>query len=176
MARRLETEAKHILSRKPRDFANFVATPEEKDRFTWHFLIFGLKDCPYEGGFYWGKLRFPRDYPFKPPRILMNTPSGRFEIQQPICTSFSDFHPETWDPSWSVQTIVLGLISFMLSEELTAGGIRAVPAQRQLLASRSLEFNFKKEKEFAGLFGGWFHQIGIDGETKKAIEVSQEEE
>ena len=143
--------------------------PEEKDIFTWHFLVYGLKDCPYEGGFYWGKLKFPRDYPFKPPRILMNTPSGRFEIQQPICTSFSDFHPETWDPSWSVQTIVLGLISFMLSDEFTAGGIRASEGKRKLMAKESLEFNFKKEKEFVGLFGEYFRFVGIDGDTKQAI-------
>jgi ubiquitin-conjugating enzyme E2 J2 len=37
--------------------------------FEWHFLVFGLKDCPYEDGFYHGKLTFPRDYPFKPPGI-----------------------------------------------------------------------------------------------------------
>lgn len=31
------------------------------------------------GGYYWGKLVFPREYPFKPPRIEMTTPSGRFQ-------------------------------------------------------------------------------------------------
>ena len=164
-----------MSKRRVQDYANFVAVPEEKDIFTWHFLVFGLQDCPYEGGFYWGKLRFPKDYPFKPPRILMNTPSGRFEIQQPICTSFSDYHPESWDPSWSVQTIVLGLISFMLSEELTAGGMRAADSKRKLMATQSLEFNFKKEKEFTELFGTYFDKIGIDPKTKTSFSVSQEE-
>ena len=116
---------------KRQDLANFIATPQENDIHTWHFLIFGLLECPYEGGFYWGTLLFPRDYPFKPPRIKMFTPQGRFEINYPICTSFSDYHPETWDPSWSVQTIVLGLISFMLSEEMTAGGVRTTPEKKQ---------------------------------------------
>ena len=31
------------------------------------------------GGYYWGKLVFPKEYPFKPPRIEMTTPSGRFQ-------------------------------------------------------------------------------------------------
>ena len=33
----------------------------------------------YKGGYYWGKLVFPQDYPYKPPSILMITPSGRFK-------------------------------------------------------------------------------------------------
>lgn len=31
------------------------------------------------GGYYHGKLVFPRDFPFKPPKIIMITPSGRFK-------------------------------------------------------------------------------------------------
>lgn len=69
---RLSKEHKMILERK--DLANFIAAPEERDIYSWHFLIFGLKDCPYEGGFYWGALQFPNDYPFKPPRIKFFTP------------------------------------------------------------------------------------------------------
>ena len=152
--RRLIFEHKKILQRK--DLANFVASPEEKDIHTWHFLVFGLQDCPYENGFYWGTLLFPKDYPFKPPRIKFMTPQGRFEINYPICTSFSDYHPETWDPSWSVQTIVLGLVSFMLSEEMTAGGIRTTVEKKKQLALESLAFNFKKEAQFTELFGAWF--------------------
>ena len=31
------------------------------------------------GGYYHGKLLFPDGYPFKPPGIMMLTPSGRFQ-------------------------------------------------------------------------------------------------
>ena len=165
--RRLQTEHKIILKRK--DLANFVASPEEKDIHIWHFLVFGLQDCPYEGGYYWGTLIFPRDYPFKPPRIKYFTPQGRFEVNYPVCTSFSDYHPESWDPSWSVQTIVLGLISFMLSDEMTAGGIRTTTEKKVKLAKESLAYCFKKEEQFVELFGDYFEQIGIDPVTKKAV-------
>lgn len=44
----------------------------------WHYCIFGLDNSsPYEGGYYHGKLIFPEQYPFKPPGIMMITPSGR---------------------------------------------------------------------------------------------------
>ena len=64
----------------------------------------------------------------------------------------------------------------MLSDELTAGGVRAADGKRRLMAAQSLEFNFRKEKEFVGLFGATFALVGIDGNTKKAIQVDPQEE
>ena len=68
----------------------------------------------YAGGFYHGKLIFPKDYPFKPPRIMMMTPNGRFQTNTRLCLSISDFHPDLWNPAWSVATILTGLLSFMV--------------------------------------------------------------
>ena len=42
------------------------------------------------------KVVFSPQYPYRPPSILMLTPSGRFAIQQKLCLSISDFHPESW--------------------------------------------------------------------------------
>lgn len=76
---------------------------------------------PYEGGKYLGKLVFPKDYPFGPPEISMITPSGRFTPNMPLCLSISSYHRETWNPAWSVGTILTGLLSFMTGEEITTG-------------------------------------------------------
>lgn len=73
----------------------------------------------YTGGYYHGKLVFPPDYPFKPPRISMITPNGRFATNKRLCLSISDFHPDTWNPAWSVATILTGLLSFMVSNSTT---------------------------------------------------------
>lgn len=67
-----------------------------------------------------------------------------------------------------MQTIVLGLISFMLSNEMTAGGIRTTDEKKKQLAAESVTYNFKKERQFIELFGAYFDQIGIDPVTKKA--------
>jgi hypothetical protein len=66
-----------------------------------------------------GKLVFPSDYPFKPPSIRMITPNGRFQVDTRLCLSMSDFHPGTWNPSWSVATILNGLLSFMVRKQKT---------------------------------------------------------
>ena len=38
---------------------NFIAAPEEDNMFKWHFVVFGLPDAPYKGGYYMGVLEFP---------------------------------------------------------------------------------------------------------------------
>ena len=79
-----------------------------------HYVVKGPEKTPYEGGFYHGKLIFPVEFPFQPPSIYMTTPNGRFKVNTRLCLSISDFHPDTWNPAWSVSTILTGLLSFMV--------------------------------------------------------------
>lgn len=44
----------------------------------------------------------------------MTTPNGRFKVNTKLCLSNTDFHPDTWNPAWSVSTILTGLLSFMV--------------------------------------------------------------
>ena len=52
----------------------------------------------------------------------MITPNGRFATNKRLCLSISDFHPDTWNPAWSVATILTGLLSFMVRERERGGG------------------------------------------------------
>lgn len=75
---------------------------------TYIFCEFLVQPVPafyiiFIGGFYHGKLIFPPDFPFKPPSIFMLTPSGRFQTNTRLCLSISDFHPDTWNPAWTVR-------------------------------------------------------------------------
>ena len=151
---RLLHEYKQALKRGPLD--NFIALPEPENILEWHYCIFGLQDCPYEGGFYHGKLVFPADFPLKPPAILMLTPSGRFETHKRICTSFSDYHPEHWNPLWSVETILVGLISFMTTDDMTVGGVRSPEFLKREFASHSLTYNLKNIAKFTEMFADYF--------------------
>lgn len=58
-----------------------------------------------------------------------------------ICTSFSDFHAGSWNPAWSVATILTGLLSFMLSDEITTGSIRGTDAEKKAFAASSHAWN-----------------------------------
>ncbi|KAG7388332.1 Ubiquitin-conjugating enzyme E2 J2 [Phytophthora pseudosyringae] len=127
------------MQRKPVDYIQ--AVPLETNILEWHYVITGTKGTPYEGGFYHGKLKFPPEYPMKPPSVMMSTPNGRFKTNQRLCLSMSDFHPETWNPMWSVSSILTGLYSFMLENQATLGSISTTDAQKRKYAVASLETN-----------------------------------
>ncbi|POM76799.1 Ubiquitin-conjugating enzyme E2 [Phytophthora palmivora] len=127
------------MQRKPVEYIQ--AVPLETNILEWHYVITGTKGTPYEGGFYHGKLKFPPEYPMKPPSVMMITPNGRFKTNQRLCLSMSDFHPETWNPMWSVSSILTGLYSFMLENQATLGSISTTDAQKRKYAATSLETN-----------------------------------
>nr|CAG8473257.1 4526_t:CDS:2 [Entrophospora candida] len=103
-----------------------IAKPLENNILEWHYVIRGPPDTPYHNG------EYHVDYPFKPPSIRMITPS--------------DFHPSSWNPSWSVATILNGLLSFMTGDEATTGSIKTSDTDKRIFASRSHQFNMKDPK------------------------------
>ncbi|KAK8736122.1 hypothetical protein OTU49_004833 [Cherax quadricarinatus] len=128
-----------------------MAEPLPSNILEWHYVVEGPEQSLYEGGYYHGKLVFPMEYPFRPPSIYMITPSGRFKTNTRLCLSISDFHPDTWNPAWSVATILTGLLSFMLEKSPTFGSIETSDYEKRQLAQQSLSFNMK-DKVFTELF------------------------
>lgn len=120
-----------------------VARPLPNDILEWHYVLEGSEGTPFTGGFYHGKIRFPPEYPFKPPGITMITPSGRFMTQKKICLSMSDYHPELWNPMWSVSSILTGLLSFMMDNNPTTGSVNTTVEEKKRYAKDSLAFNCK---------------------------------
>ncbi|GIY96846.1 ubiquitin-conjugating enzyme E2 J2 [Caerostris extrusa] len=109
------------------------AHPLNSNILEWHFAVIGPEDTPYKGGVYHGKLIFPSEFPFKPPSIYMITPNGRFKCNTRLCLSISDFHPDTWNPAWSVSTILTGLLSFMVEKNPTLGSIETSDYEKKIL-------------------------------------------
>ncbi|PBK98889.1 ubiquitin-conjugating enzyme E2 6 [Armillaria gallica] len=132
------------MQREPPPFV--WAVPDEKNILTWNYIIRGPPDSPFAGGEYHGLLLFPSEYPFKPPGIKMLTPSGRFHPDKKICFSMSDFHPGSWNPAWSVATILTGLLSFMLSDEMTTGSVTSSDTHKRTYAQRSHGWNLTQAR------------------------------
>jgi ubiquitin-conjugating enzyme E2 J2 len=145
----MATNMKAAVKRLTREYENIqknppefiTAHPSESNILEWHYILTGAPNTPYSEGQYWGSLIFPPDYPFAPPAIRMHTPSGRFQPSTRLCLSISDFHPKSFNPAWSVSTILIGLMSFMNSEEMTAGSISGTTAERKWYAARSRWWN-----------------------------------
>ena len=109
-----------------------------------HFTIKGPTASPYEGALYHGRLLIPSEYPLKPPSIYFLTPSGRFAVDTKICLSISDFHAETWNPSWSLRTALLAISAFMAQETPGAiGYIQVNEPDRRRMAKSSTKWKCK---------------------------------
>eukprot|EP00088_Acartia_fossae_P064368 TRINITY_DN791_c0_g1_i1.p1 TRINITY_DN791_c0_g1~~TRINITY_DN791_c0_g1_i1.p1 ORF type:complete len:218 (-),score=12.42 TRINITY_DN791_c0_g1_i1:551-1204(-) len=147
-----------------------VAEPLPSNLLVWHYVVTGPEDSPYKGGMYHGKLVFPREFPFKPPSIYMITPNGRFEINKRLCLSISDYHPDTWNPSWSVSTILTGLLSFMLETTPTLGSIESPDREKRKLAFNSVEHNLGN-KTFCELFPDLKHKAEAEIERRKTASL-----
>lgn len=118
--------------------------PNAGNSFEIHFVIEGEQSTHYYGGQYWGKLVMPPTYPNAPPDLIFFTPSGRFVPGKKVCTSFTAYHPETWSPLWTLNNLLLGIISFMNENASTAGSIDSCSyIERRELAAKSWEFNAK---------------------------------
>lgn len=128
-----------------------VTVPLSSNILEWHYVILGPPDSPYEGGLYHGKLIFPPNFPFRPPSVYMITPSGRFRPNTRLCLSISDFHPESWNPVWTVGSILIGLQSFMLEDTKALGTVKCTTEQKKQFASESKQFNLQNP-QFCSLF------------------------
>uniref|UniRef100_A0A7S4K280 UBC core domain-containing protein n=1 Tax=Odontella aurita TaxID=265563 RepID=A0A7S4K280_9STRA len=139
---------------------------EEDDLYKCHFLL-TFDSGVYAGGEYHGLLNLPQDYPMAPPRISFFTPSGRFETGERVCVSFSDYHPELWNPSWGIESVLVGLQSFMQEECPEAlGSTISSAAKRRKLSSESHVFNMKDE---------CYQQLFANENKEKAWEGGSEE-
>ncbi|OMH81613.1 Ubiquitin-conjugating enzyme E2 J1 [Zancudomyces culisetae] len=119
----------------------FTAFPTEDNIFDWHFTIRGPPGTPFSGGKYHGRIILPSEYPLKPPSVIFMTKNGRFETNKKICLSFTEYHPETWLPSWGIRTVLLAIISFLPTKgEGAIGSLDHSDEVRMSLAKDSNNF------------------------------------
>jgi ubiquitin-protein ligase len=126
-------------------FPNLILKPSEDNLGLWYFVVYDLKDTEYDTGIYLGKVILPPKYPFKAPDFQFLTPSGRFEINKKLCTSFTGYHQELYSPSWNIVSMCAGLISFMtdsadLVESKGIGGMSSTTEFKQQTAKDSKNY------------------------------------
>lgn len=147
--KRVEKDTKEFIQDTP-DFARkiYVSESDMKNIF---FLIEGPTGTPYEGGEYVIQLILTDQYPMEPPSFKMLTPSGRFIVGSPICTSFSNYHKETWSPCYNFNTIIKSLISFMIDSTTShIGAMISTDIEKREFARKSKQYNI--DYEYSKLF------------------------
>merc|ERR1712224_182696 len=109
-------------------------------------LVVGPRDTPYEGGFYMFKIKFPKDYPHKPPHVDFLTTDRyiRFNPNLYQCGKVCLSILGTWSgPSW---TSVMNLRSVLLSLQslLQEYPIRNEPGYETTTESNRGSINYNK--------------------------------
>lgn len=159
------------LNLDPPEFIH--AAPNPRNIFEWYYVLEGPPGTPYYRGMYLGMLKFPKEYPFKPPTIMMLTPNGRFQTNTRLCLSISDFHPESWNPAWTVTTILVGVLSFMTGNQASFGSMNSSQTTRQQFAENSISWCLGNST-FCELFPELREKIDADPSLPKTT-VAQEE-
>jgi len=92
--------------------ANCSAGPVGDDIYQWQATIMGPEGSPYEGGVFYLRIDFPKDYPFKPPKIIFLTKIYHCNINSAggICL---DILKDQWSPALTISKLLLSLCSLM---------------------------------------------------------------
>lgn len=92
--------------------SNCSAGPVGDDIFVWQATIMGPSDSPYQGGVYFLEIKFPTDYPFKPPKIKFLTKiyHPNINAQGGICL---DILKDQWSPALTISKVLLSICSLL---------------------------------------------------------------
>lgn len=104
--KRLQKEMADMALNPP---PNCTAGPKSDNLFEWVASIQGPKTSAYEGGKFMLDLKFPSDYPFKPPKVMFKTRIYHCNInsQGMVCL---DILQDQWTPALNVGKLLLSLI------------------------------------------------------------------
>ena len=126
-AKRITKELAEISLDPP---ANCSAAPKEDDLYQWVSQVMGPEGSPYEGGLFFLNIDFPKEYPFKPPKVTFKTKVYHCNInsQGGICL---DILKDNWSPALTISKVLLSITS-LLNDPNPADPLVAAIAQEFL--------------------------------------------
>ncbi|XP_017130089.1 ubiquitin-conjugating enzyme E2-24 kDa [Drosophila elegans] len=107
-SKRIQKELDEITRDPP---ANCSAGLKEDNLYEWESTIVGPSESVYEGGMFCLDIHFPKDYPFKPPKVKFRTPVYHCNINLGyICL---DILKENWSPALTISKVLLSISSLL---------------------------------------------------------------
>ena len=96
-AKRIDKELKYFNGDDVEE--GFSAGPvDESDMYHWTATLQGPEGSPYEGGTFNLQIEFPKDYPFKPPKIEFTTKVYHPNVKRDTGSICLDLLKDQWSP------------------------------------------------------------------------------
>ena len=89
-----------------------TAGPAGNDQFQWKGVITGPHNTPYANGKFILHIGFPKDYPFKPPKVRFVTPIYHPDINDRGYFSL-EILQDNWSPALTISKVLLSMVSIM---------------------------------------------------------------
>lgn len=92
--------------------SNCSAGPVNNNIDQWQATIFGPDDSPFSGGVFYLDISFPKDYPFKPPKVTFTTKIYHPNVNRngAICL---DILKNEWTPALTIGKVLLSICSLL---------------------------------------------------------------
>ena len=86
-----------------------------KKDYEWEAKIHGPKSSPYEGGIFVVQINFPKDYPFKPPRLNFTTKIYHPNISSSNGETCLDSITNNWSPAKNIEHVLMAIEDLLLN-------------------------------------------------------------
>jgi ubiquitin-conjugating enzyme E2 D/E len=93
----------------------YSAGPEDdSDMFKWVATIPGPEESPYEGGVFNLSVEFPKDFPFKPPKVEFTTKVYHPNVKSTgtICL---DILKDAWSPDIKISQVLMAINNLLIN-------------------------------------------------------------
>ena len=118
MAQALKRIQKELTEFNKEEPEGFTAGPvDDSDMFKWEASLVGPENSPYEGGTFQLSMEFPKDFPFKPPKVDFTTKVYHPNVKSTgtICL---DILKDAWSPDISVSKILLAIQNLLINPNI----------------------------------------------------------
>lgn len=140
---------KEMKSLQENPYSEFSIHPKPDKFLDWEGIIFGPERTPYQGGIFKFEMKFPKEYPNKPPKLQFITPLFHPNIYTDgkVCISIlhegvDQFNYESvadrWKPIHGITSILMSIVLMLAEPNLES------PANVD--ASKMYRNNFEKFK------------------------------
>ena len=113
--KRIEKELKKFNEEEPEGLT--AGPPDDSDMFKWDASLKGPENSPFEGGTFNLSIEFPKDYPFKPPKVEFTTKVYHPNVKSTgtICL---DILKDAWSPDISVSQILIAIQNLLINPNI----------------------------------------------------------